>query len=96
MPTVLTCVFEGVDISSDASEKMQERAKRRGEKQRVNSGDADDIIGVGTIDKIDGGMMTIIFGSGDTKEINVMIWHNFSKELSCNKLPRDGNSQGVP
>ena len=40
--------------------------------------------------------MTIIFGSGDTKEINVMIWHNFSKELSCNKLPRDGNSQGVP
>ena len=45
MPTVLTCVFEGGDISSDASEKMQERAKRRGEKQRVNSGDAveDDI-----------------------------------------------------
>ena len=31
--------------------------------------------------------MTIIFGSGDTKETNVMIWHSFSKELSCNKLP---------
>ena len=50
--------------------RMQERAKRRGEKQRVHSGDSveDDVLGVGKIEKIDGGLMTIIFGSGDTTQ----------------------------
>ena len=71
MPTLLTWVFEGGDADSDASARMQERAKRRGEKQRAHSGDKvdDDMLGVGTIEKIDGGMMTIIFGSGDTQEV---------------------------
>ena len=52
--------------------RMQERAKRRGEKQRVHSGDSveDDVLGVGKIEKIDGGLMTIIFGSGDTMEVS--------------------------
>ena len=44
---------------------MQERAKRRGDKPLVHSGDSvdDDMLGVGIIEKIDGGMMTIIFGT---------------------------------
>ena len=71
MPTILTWVFDGGDDSSDASDRMQARAKRRGEQQRVHSGDKveDDMLGVGSIEKIDGGFMSIIFGSGDTKEI---------------------------
>ena len=35
MPTLLTWVFEGGDADPDASATMQERAKRRGEKQRA-------------------------------------------------------------
>ena len=71
MPTILTWVFDGGDDSSDASDRMQARATRRGERQRVHSGDKveDDVLGVGIIEKIDGGYMTIIFGSGDTQEI---------------------------
>ena len=68
MPTILAWVFDGGDDDSDASDRMQARAQRRGERQRVHSGDdvEDDVLGVGKIEKIDGGYMTIIFGSGQT------------------------------
>ena len=61
MPTLLTWVFEGGNADPDASQRMQERAMRRGQKQRVYSGDAvdDDVLGVGTIQKLDGGSMTV-------------------------------------
>ena len=49
MPTLLSWVFDGGDADPDASQRMQERATRRGDKQRVYSGDAvdDDLLGVG-------------------------------------------------
>ena len=42
MSTLLTWVFEGGDDSADASPRMQARATRRGEKQRVHAGDVVD------------------------------------------------------
>ena len=64
MPTLLTWVFEGGDVSADASPRMQARATRRGEKQRVHAGDVvdDDHLGQGIIEKI-GTCVSLVLGS---------------------------------